>query len=291
MVGIVVVSHSDALARGVVALAREMSPPELALEPAGGIGEEGVLGTNAELVRAAIERAMSPDGVLVLMDLGSALMSAEFAVELLEGASGPVRLSDAPLVEGTVAAAVVAGAGASLDAVAAEARGALAMKAAQIGSEDSDPGPGTAPGGAAGAAEAAEDTAPLTAASPPDAEAELTIGNEVGLHARPAARFVEVASSFDAEVLVAKAGTTAPPISARSLTNIVALAARRGDTIRVLASGRQAREAVAALEALAATGFGDGLQAPGESVQPPGESVQPPDESVQPPDESVQPPD
>ena len=86
MVGIVVVSHSDTLAQGVVALAREMSPPELALEAAGGIGEPDVLGTSAELVREAIERAMSPDGVLVLMDLGSALMSAELAVELLEGA-------------------------------------------------------------------------------------------------------------------------------------------------------------------------------------------------------------
>ena len=87
MVGIVVVSHSDALAQGVVALAREMAPPELALEPAGGIAEAGVLGTSAELVAQAIERAMSADGVLVLMDLGSALMSAELAVELVQGAS------------------------------------------------------------------------------------------------------------------------------------------------------------------------------------------------------------
>jgi dihydroxyacetone kinase DhaKLM complex PTS-EIIA-like component DhaM len=80
MVGIVVVSHSEALAEGVVRLAREMAGQELALEPAGGIEEPDVLGTDADRVRAAIERAMSPDGVLVLMDLGSALMSAEFAV-------------------------------------------------------------------------------------------------------------------------------------------------------------------------------------------------------------------
>ena len=99
MVGIVVVSHSEALAEGVVRLAREMDPThELALEAAGGIEEPNVLGTDAERVRAAIERAMSADGVLVLMDLGSALMSAELAIELLEGAPGPVRLSDAPLV-------------------------------------------------------------------------------------------------------------------------------------------------------------------------------------------------
>ncbi len=58
-----------------------MGGADLALEPAGGTEEPGVLGTDAERVRAAIERAMSRDGVLVLMDLGSALMSAEFAVE------------------------------------------------------------------------------------------------------------------------------------------------------------------------------------------------------------------
>ena len=172
MVGIVIVSHSDALAQGVVALAREMSPPELALEAAGGIGEDGVLGTSAELVGAAIERAMTPDGVLVLMDLGSALMSAELAVELLEGATGPVLLSAAPLVEGAVAAAAAAGGGATLEQVAAEAGRALAMKTAQIGADDHEPAPAVA--AAAGAI-----------------EVELLVKNEVGLHARPAARFVE----------------------------------------------------------------------------------------------------
>src|SRR6202012_3665086 len=128
MVGIVVVSHSAELASGVIALAREMGGPSLALEAAGGFEEEGALGTDAGRVQGAIERAMSPDGVLVLMDLGSALMSAELAVEMLgDGSSGPVRLSAAPLVEGTVAAAVAAAGGASLDEVAGEARGALEM--------------------------------------------------------------------------------------------------------------------------------------------------------------------
>src|ERR1700749_5108708 len=91
MVGIVIVSHSAELAEGVVALARERAGAGLSLQAAGGIGEPGVLGTDADRVRAAIEEAMSPDGVLVLMDLGSALMSAEFAVELLADAAGPVR--------------------------------------------------------------------------------------------------------------------------------------------------------------------------------------------------------
>jgi phosphocarrier protein FPr len=249
VVGIVIVSHSGVLAEGVVALAREMGGEELALEPAGGLEEEGVLGTDPERVRAAIERAMSPDGVLVMMDLGSALMSAEFAVELLGDAPGPVRLSEAPLVEGAVAAAVAARSGASLQEVAAEARGALAMKSAQLGvSED---GAGTTAVGAASDAGFAT-----------DASATLVVRNEIGLHARPAARFVEIASGFDADVRVAK-GPDGELVSARSLTNVVALGARFGDTVLVRAAGPQAAEVVAALESLAAEGFGDGVSARG----------------------------
>ncbi|HEY7618756.1 MAG TPA: phosphoenolpyruvate--protein phosphotransferase [Solirubrobacteraceae bacterium] len=239
MVGIVVVSHSEALADGVVRLAREMGGEELALEAAGGMDEPGALGTDAERVRAAIERAMSDDGVLVLMDLGSALMSAEFAIEML-GDGARVLLSEAPLVEGAVAAAVAARSGASLEDVAAEARGALAMKASQLGAE--------VPGAAAEEAPAA----------PADAEAALAVRNEIGLHARPAARFVEVARGFDAEVRVAKQGG-GPPVRATSLTNVVALGARFGDTLLVSASGPQAAEALDALRALADEGFGDGI--------------------------------
>ena len=85
MVGIVVVSHSAELAAGRRrARARDGRRGACALEEAGGL-EDGSIGTDAERVRAAIERAMSDDGVLVLMDLGSALMSAEMAVELMEG--------------------------------------------------------------------------------------------------------------------------------------------------------------------------------------------------------------
>ena len=241
MVGIVVVSHSDALAEGVVKLAREMGGQELALEPAGGLDERGVLGTDPQRVRAAIERAMSADGVLVLMDLGSALMSAEFAIELLEEPPGPVLLSEAPLVEGTVAAAVAARGGGSLEEVAAEARGALGMKASQLGVSGSDEdSPGAAPDWQ------------------PDAEASLPVRNEIGLHARPAARFVETTRNFDADVRVAKAPDD-KPVPATSLTNVVALGARLGDTLLVSAAGPQSQEAIEALRELADEGFGDGV--------------------------------
>jgi len=244
VVGIVVVSHSDALAEGVVKLARQMGGEELALEPAGGMEEPGVLGTDPERVRAAIERAMSEAGVLVLMDLGSALMSAELAIELLGESSGEVRLSEAPLVEGTVAAAVAARGGAALEEVAAEARGALAMKTSQL----------------AGDADGVAASPEAPAAAPMEAEVSILVRNPIGLHARPAARVVETARSFDADVRVAKAGGD-EPVRATSLTNIVALGARFGDTLLVSASGADASAALAALQALADQGFGDGVAA------------------------------
>ena len=68
MVGLVIVSHSAALADGVAELAREMGGDQVAIEAAGGM-EDGEIGTDAERVRAAVEKVRSPDGVLVLMDL------------------------------------------------------------------------------------------------------------------------------------------------------------------------------------------------------------------------------
>ena len=119
MVGIVIVSHSHALAEGVAELARQMGGPDVRIETAGGLDlPEHPIGTDAVMVMAAVERAWSPDGVLVLMDLGSAVLSAEMALELLpEERRAGVMLCEAPLVEGAVAAAVTASAGLGLDDV------------------------------------------------------------------------------------------------------------------------------------------------------------------------------
>ncbi|HXF72835.1 MAG TPA: dihydroxyacetone kinase phosphoryl donor subunit DhaM, partial [Actinomycetota bacterium] len=124
MVGIVIVSHSSALAEGTVELARAMAGPEVAIEAAGGLELPGrPVGTDAALVAKAIDRAWSDDGVLVLMDLGSAVLSAEMALDLLpEDRRARVLLCDAPLVEGAVAAAVSAKLGLPLAEVAREAR-------------------------------------------------------------------------------------------------------------------------------------------------------------------------
>ncbi len=241
MVGIVIVSHSATLAHGVVELARQMGGDELALEAAGGL-EDGTLGTDVERVRGAIERAMGADGVLVLMDLGSALMSAEMAVELLES-DGRVELSEAPFVEGAVAAAVAARGGASLDEVRDEARRAIGMKEAQLGVEDAAP------------ASAPEPAADAVATGP---QARIRVLNEIGLHARPAALVAALATRFDADLRLAKPGGPGP-VSARSLTGLMTLVARKGDELVATASGPEADAALTALAELAAEGFGEGV--------------------------------
>lgn len=259
MVGIVVVSHSDALARGVVQLARQMGGEQVALEAAGGTEEQGVLGTDANRIAQAIGRAMSPDGVLVLMDLGSALLSSELALELLGETEGPVRLCHGPLVEGAVAAAAAAAGGAALEQVAAEAVGALAMKASQL--QDTGPEPPSAGPQPPSAGPQLQDTRPGQGPSgtPPDAESVIVLRNRIGLHARPAARVVELARRFDARLQITKQGASDRPANATSLTGLLALAGRLGDRLVVRAWGPQAAAAVAALEALAASGFGEGV--------------------------------
>ena len=127
MVGIVVVSHSAELAAGLVELASEMAGPEVEVEAAGG-APGGRLGTDEDLVRQAISRAERGDGVVVLGDLGSAFLTVKHVLE--RRANGGVRLIDAPLVEGTVAAAVAASAGIPIDDVvrsAEETKGAAKL--------------------------------------------------------------------------------------------------------------------------------------------------------------------
>jgi PTS hybrid protein len=124
VVGIVVVSHSRDIAAGTAALAGQMAGPEVRIAAAGG-DPAGGLGTDGDLVRAAITAADAGQGVVVLGDLGSAILTVRAVLE--ESGNGHVALADAPLVEGAVAAAVAASASLELADVvrcAEEASGA-----------------------------------------------------------------------------------------------------------------------------------------------------------------------
>ena len=126
-VGLVVVSHSAKIAEGVVELAGQMAPG-VRIQAAGG-ADDGGIGTDATLIAEAIGAADEGDGVLVLVDLGSAVLSAQLAIDEFvdEGTRGRVRIAEAPVVEGAVFAAIQAATGSSLDEVDQTARGAATM--------------------------------------------------------------------------------------------------------------------------------------------------------------------
>jgi multiphosphoryl transfer protein len=253
MIGIVLVSHSHRIAEGAAELARQMGGEDVRIETAGGLDTpDHAIGTDAVLVQQAIERAWSEDGVLVLMDLGSAVLSAEMALDLLpEEMRGKVLLTEAPFVEGAVAAAVTARIGSSLEHVAEEARGGLSAKAAHLGVELAPETPPPPSGSDAGGS----------------ASAELVVETAHGLHARPAAQLVLTAASFDADVRVANSTAGRGPVSARSLNSVATLGVGHGDLIQVTATGPQAREAIEALVALAARNFDEEPEA-GEVTRP-----------------------
>lgn len=246
MINIVVVSHSALLARGVEELARQMMRGDgCKLVLAAGVDDaEHPIGTDAIKVMEAIESVADGTAVIVLMDLGSALLSAETALELLAPEiAARVTLCSAPLVEGTLAALVAANSGASLEQVLAEAQGALQAKQAQLGEK--------IPG-----------QKPLNLPLKQGKSLSWKVQNPHGLHARPAARLAETLAVFDAELVLEKNGQCANP---RSLNQLALLQIHHGDTIRLIADGVQADEALAAFKVLAEHHFGEIVA---ESQQP-----------------------
>ncbi|MGQ9612243.1 MAG: dihydroxyacetone kinase phosphoryl donor subunit DhaM [Chloroflexus sp.] len=119
MIGLLIVSHSARLAEGVQEFVGQISGGQIPIIAAGGAGD-GSLGTSVERILAGLEQLRTTDGILALVDLGSAVMSVETALEHFSGP--PVHISNAPLVEGAYLAAIEAtSATATLEHVASAA--------------------------------------------------------------------------------------------------------------------------------------------------------------------------
>lgn len=242
MIGFVIVSHSRPLAEAALDLAMQMvhdEPPPVRIAS----GAQGGFGTDAAAIAEAIDELAGADGVLVMTDLGSAVLSAELALDLRESTQ-PVRISDGPFVEGMTAGIVRALSGGTLDEVATEARGALAAKRR----DDADEAAGAAP-------------APVPADSPASpigsVAAEEPLVNEVGLHSRPAATLVRTVRTFTADIRISNATSGAGPVKANSMVGLLSLGAGKGDVLRIEAEGPDAEQAVAALRELVRDGFGE----------------------------------
>ncbi len=244
LIGIVIVSHSKQLALGVRELAAQMVQGQVPIAVAAGIEDpENPLGTDPIQVYEAIASVFSDDGVLVLMDLGSALLSAEMAIEFLpEAQQEKVYLCEASLVEGAIAAVVAAAAGRDIHQVMAEARGALLAKATQLGVV----------------------SRPLSVVTPittniesPTPEIRLIVSNRLGLHARPAAQFVATAARFQSQILVQNLTRNTELVRGNSINQVTTLGVRQGHELLITATGSDADQALSALQALFANNFGE----------------------------------
>jgi phosphocarrier protein FPr len=241
MVSLVIVSHSQKLAEGVVELASQMVQGRVRLAAAGGLDDpNNPIGTDATQIQAAIEAVYSEAGVVVLMDLGSAILSAEVALEFLSPEKqANVYLCAAPLIEGAIAAAVQAAAGSPATAVVQEALSALQPKQSQLGAAVDQP---------------SMVNAQWLMVNGKSVTAELTVQNKLGLHARPAARLVSTAVQFTADITLQKGAQTA---NAKSMNQVATLGVRQGEMVMVTAVGPDAEAAISALQALAAAHFGE----------------------------------
>ena len=248
MVGIVLVSHSRPLAQGLKSLVQAMTGAKLPLAVAAGVGpDRAELGTDAVEIAEAIRSVMSDDGVLVLMDMGSAILSGETALDLIEPSlRQKVRLSSGPFLEGAIAAGVTANLGVGLSQVAFEAEHSLHQKLAHFEPE-LEASPATVPLPPAGVMPAASLTASWV----------FAVKNIHGLHARPSARLIRESARFAADVIVENVTEHKGPVSARSLSALASLEVQQGQEMRVTASGPQAQQALDAIRTLVESGLGD----------------------------------
>jgi phosphoenolpyruvate---glycerone phosphotransferase subunit DhaM len=115
-VGIVLVSHSAALAEGTAELARQIAGGTVIIATAGGT-EDGRIGTSVDKVERALALADAGAGVVILPDLGSSVLTVRALLSEPSQRPGPVAVADAPFVEGAVAATVTATAGGDVEAV------------------------------------------------------------------------------------------------------------------------------------------------------------------------------
>ncbi len=247
MVGIVIVAHSEQLAAGVCEVALQMaggvSVPVL---PAGGT-EDGRLGTSFEKVQDALDRVLEQGyDALVLADLGSAVMVTQMVLEtLLPEWRERVRLTSAPLVEGAIAAVVAAAGGGDLENVRQAAEQALTVsKIPELGVSPSLP-------------------IEMPEKAILEEIVDLIVPNPTGLHARPAALFVQTAMRFQADITVQNLSQGRLPVNAKSMMEVASGGtAWQGERIRIVARGKDAREAIRTLQALVESGFGEMEEAP-----------------------------
>ncbi|MGD1712556.1 phosphoenolpyruvate--protein phosphotransferase [Dapis sp. BLCC M172] len=245
-VGIVLVSHSAKLAEAVVELAKQMTQEPAPIAIAAGIDDpENPFGTDVIKVQEAIESVYSDAGVLVLMDLGSAVMSTEMALEFLSSSQiNHIKICTAPLVEGAISAIVQASLGANIQQVMAEANAALTAKISQINVDEIVPDENPE-----NISNIEKDNSSKTI--------KTTIKNQLGIHARPAAKLVAIANQFKSEITLQNLTKNSQLINAKSINQVITLAVKQGHEIAIRATGNDVDLALTKIQELITNNFGE----------------------------------
>lgn len=209
-VGIMIVSHSHAIASGTSDLVRQIGGDNIPISFTGGTSDGG-LGTDVDAIFKGLQEILSDSGVVVLYDMGSTEMSSEAAIEMFsQNQQEKIIILDAPLVEGSLIAGVESVQGSTLEEVQSVVEKKHLVTDVISRSEDIQ---------------------------------SITISHQIGLHARPAVKFTKLAKTFDANVQV-KLQEQTSWVDAKSIVRVMGLKARQGKVLNVKADGRDAAEAV-----------------------------------------------
>lgn len=244
-VGIVLVSHSAKLAEAVAELAIQMTQEPVPIAIAAGIDDpENPFGTDVIKVQEAIESVYSDVGVVVLMDLGSAVMSTEMAIEFLSSTQiNHVKICSAPLIEGAIAAIIQASLGANIQQVITEANSALTAKISQIDVDQT-------------IVQSREKTKYIEKETLSNT-IKITVNNKLGIHARPAAKLVTIANKFRSKITLQNLTKNSQIINAKSINQVITLAVKQGHELAITATGNDADFAITQIQELITNNFGE----------------------------------
>lgn len=246
MIGLIIVSHSKQLADGLLQLAEQMQNKQnCQIKVAAGVDDEQhPIGTDAVKVMEAVEALSDAEHIILLMDLGSALLSAETALDLIDPElTEKVHLCSAPLVEGTIAITAAASGGASIETILDEARQALRAKQQQLNDNIN---------------ESNQPSIQSDAFTNQAIKTEWIVRNPSGLHIRPAAKLASLLAGFNATLELRNSDKYA---DAKSMNQIALLQVRQGDKVTLIAEGDDSQAAINAFKQLAQQDFGDNIVA------------------------------
>lgn len=244
MVGIVIVSHSNELAESLREMALQVGKSVVPIASAGGVDDANdPIGTDAVKILHAIEEVYSSDGVLVFMDMGSAVLSTETALDLLDKEKKKkIKLSGAPLVEGVISAVVQSASGLGIEEIMDEADKAIIPKRNQLGLQKQQ---------VSGKKQKSDHSEENILKN------KYRLKNTLGLHARPAAQIVKTISLHDASASVRNITRDSSFVNAKSMNSLITLNARQNDEVEVMTSGPESSELQSKLTSLFQKNFGE----------------------------------